>query len=95
MDHAMVGAIEHASGDSSTVMDSRDLTIEALAHSEALLTERVADLTSERDSYRALMQGALDALHELTVERDRFRTRVSRLLKELRAVGDYERRDAA
>ncbi len=76
-------------------MEPTELLVEALAHSEAILVERVADLTDERDSYRLLAQQALHALHELTVELDRFRTRVSRLLKELRAVSDYERRDAA
>jgi len=76
-------------------MDSDELLIEALAHSEVILVERVADLTDERNSYRALAQQALHALHELTVERHQFRTRLARLLKELRAVGDDERRDAA
>ena len=76
-------------------MDSRDLTIEAFALNKALLTERVADLTAERDSYRALLQGALDALHQLTLERDRFRTRVSGCLKKYeQPIMSGGRRDA-
>ena len=54
-------------------MNDRDLVIDALAHSEATLVDRVIDLTSERDSYRALAQTALAHVSALTVRNDQLR----------------------
>jgi len=50
----------------------------------ALLELRLADMTSERDAYRKLVQAALDRLRIVTGERDRARDRLRQLLDELR-----------
>jgi hypothetical protein len=65
----------------TTRPDHRDGVIETLAASEAWLLERVVDLTTERDAYRAVAHQAVHALHSLTAERDRLRISVRVLLE--------------
>jgi hypothetical protein len=66
--------------------DHRDLVIAELADSEAALLERVASLESDVVAYRSLALAALDALHDLTVQRDRLREQHHRLLDEYRRL---------
>lgn len=62
--------------------DFRDLALEHLAADEAALRERVRSVEADADSYRALAQQALQALADLTTERDRQRERIRRLTDE-------------
>jgi hypothetical protein len=57
-------------------MSIRDMAIEHLAADAAELLERLVDLTIERDAYRDSLRAALEALHRLTSERDRLRSRL-------------------
>ncbi len=50
----------------SSIPKASDLVIEALALDDALLRERLIDLTLERDSYRELAQSALHRIAALT-----------------------------
>lgn len=50
----------------SSIPKTSDLVIEALALDDALLRERLIDLTLERDSYRELAQAALHRIAGLT-----------------------------
>ncbi len=63
-----------------------DAVIEHLALDEAALRERVAELEAERATYRALLQQALDQLHELAGRELTRRRRVDRLLDEIRRL---------
>lgn len=55
---------------------------EHLAIDEAELRERVAELERERESYRQLLQHALDQFHDLTARERARERRVRRLLDE-------------
>jgi hypothetical protein len=50
-----------------------ELEIETLALSELKLAERIVDLEAEVSRYRELALAALDAVHHLTIERQRLR----------------------
>ena len=62
-----------------------DLVIEDLALGEAESIARIADLESERDTYRDLLQSALAVAHDVTSERDRLRRQLSDLRQEYRS----------
>jgi hypothetical protein len=68
------------------VRDYRDLVIEELADAEAELRERIASLEADVDSYRELAIAAFDALHDLTVARDRERVQHQHLKGAYRAL---------
>lgn len=72
--------------------DYRDLVIVDLADSEAALIERVAELITERDSYRVVAQRALDAVATVVRERDEA---VSLLRMERRSALARRRREQA
>jgi hypothetical protein len=61
-----------------------DLTIEALAHDEVLLRERLADILSEREWYREIAQVALGEVARLTGDLRQARAACSALRAELR-----------
>lgn len=63
------------------------------------LEDRVRDLEDERDSYRAWFQATLQALHDVTVERDRLREQNRELRRQQRrsvvtVTSENERRAA-
>ena len=64
--------------------DYRDVAIEELAISEAVLLERVSSLEANVATYRALTCAAFDALHDLTVAHDQLRARHHRMRDEYR-----------
>jgi hypothetical protein len=63
-----------------------NLTLEMLADSEAELRERVASLEADNAIYRELTCAACDALHSLTVARDRERVHYQRLKDQYQAL---------
>ena len=71
------------------------LVIEALAHGEAFLRERVVDLACERASYQLLAKRAIHALHDLTVRHGRQQDRYHRLVDEYRAFRERVMRESS
>jgi hypothetical protein len=63
-----------------------DLVIDDLVASEADLMDHACALTVERDSFRAALHAAVEAVAEITRERDRLRARYHQLLDEYRAL---------
>jgi YD repeat-containing protein len=66
-----------------------DMVIEHLALSEAELLERVASLEADVAIYQELTCAAFDALHDLTVSRDREREQHQRVCDEYRALREH------
>jgi hypothetical protein len=66
--------------------DCKDAVIEMLAHSEADLLERVRRLEADKVTYRELAQAGIQALHQLTIERNRWRAQHRRLVEEYRQL---------
>ena len=64
--------------------DPRDLALAHMALDEAALLDRVIDLTIERDTYRELLQRALDAQYTLTRQHAHQRETIAALRDELR-----------
>jgi hypothetical protein len=56
--------------------DYKDVAVETLSDSEALLIERVASLECDVRAYRATLVETLHALHFATVHRDRLRAQL-------------------
>ena len=89
MDELMSRAIVHPIREQGSIAGRRDevadLVISALAQSEAELLERVHVISADRDLYREMAQQAIHALHDMTIDRDRLRTRYHTVLEERRA----------
>jgi hypothetical protein len=60
------------------------MALDGLCEDELALRERVASLESDVGSYRALVLEAIDALHHITTERDRLRSRLRDALERQR-----------
>ena len=69
--------------------------IEALAHSEAFLRERVVELESERDSYQLVAKQAIHALRDLMVRHGRQQDRYHRLVDDYRAFRECVMRESS
>jgi hypothetical protein len=68
------------------VPDYRDLVIEILADSEAMLLSWIEDLISDRDAYRLLAQHAIHHCHAQYAQLTRLRTGHERLIAEYRVL---------
>jgi hypothetical protein len=67
------------------MVDSRDLVIEMLAHSEATLLDELVEVVAQRDAYRLLAHEAIHHCHAKHVELARLRIGHERLIGEYRA----------
>lgn len=74
--------------------DYRDLVIETLLESEAMLQERVAGLEADIDVYRELVSVGLEQAHERETAIRRLRDQYHRLVAEHRALRAAYRRAA-
>jgi hypothetical protein len=63
-----------------------DLVIDDLAAENAMLCEHLRDLEADRDVYRELLVATLDALAEVTTDRNRQREQKQRVVHEYRAL---------
>jgi hypothetical protein len=70
----------------TSARDFRDMAIEALADSEALLLERVGELEADVRSYRELAVAGFDALATLTRQHDQLYEDCRQLREEYRRL---------
>lgn len=58
--------------------------VETLTLGESLIADEAVEATLDADAWRAVAKQAIDALHDVTTERDQFRARYHAALDELR-----------
>jgi len=72
------------------ITDFRDVVIEELAASEAMLLDYIATLEADRAVFRELAFAAFDGLRELTIRNEALQHTVIRLRDELHALRERE-----
>jgi hypothetical protein len=73
----------------SIQQDFRDIAIAHVIADLLAAEARIASFVDDVETYRALAQQAIHALHGLTVERDRLRDQHHRLRDEYRALREH------